>query len=287
MAASTTHIDYPLEGVLTLDDVKLKQHLIQQLGYNLIETSTLVDEITSLVRKDNKSTLYAAAVLREAPHLVNVLLQSVDPSERLRFIQTQVGGAFGLYCIAECHPETYRQILQSVSSDDERLQLLQMNDIDLGFTVLHYAAYYSATETVQVILESVSEERRYTLLSMEDNFKGTPINIGRNYEVLEVMMRLVIVGMIRHKLLELPAELGYTPLHWSALQDHTQCITIIADSVSSQQLIHLLRITDNKRRTPLQLEAELNKQAAVEPLLDYQTKALIDVALRQTEQSGK
>ena len=97
--------------------------------------------------------------------------QSVDPSERLRYIQIQAGGAFGLYCIAECHPETYRQRLQSVSSDDERLQLLQMNDIGLGFTVLHYAAYYSATETVQVVLQSISEEMRYTLLSMEDSFK--------------------------------------------------------------------------------------------------------------------
>ena len=56
--------------------------------------------------------------------------------------------------------------------------------------------------------------------------------------------------------------------------------------MSSQQLIHLLRITDDKRRTPLQLAAERNKQAAVELLQEYQTKALIDVAVRHADESG-
>ena len=239
------------------------------------------------MRENNKSALLTV-VEREAPHLVNVLLQSVDPGERLRFIQIQTGGADGLYNIARSHLETFRQILQSVSSDDERLQLLQMKG-SLGWTVLHYAAYESAIETVQVILESVSEEIRYTLLSiMEDDYKWTPIYTAcwaGDSEVLEVMMRLITVEM-RYKLLQLPDELGYTPLHWSALRGHTQCIRVIADSVSSQQLIHLLRITNDDGRTPLQLATEENTHTAAELLQEYRTKALIDVALQQIEQSG-
>ena len=82
MAASTSHIDYPLklssDGLLTLDEFKLRQHLIEQLNYSQTDASTLVYEITSLVREDNKSALHTAA--REAPHLVNVMQQSVDPS---------------------------------------------------------------------------------------------------------------------------------------------------------------------------------------------------------------
>ena len=123
--------------------------------------------------------------------------QSVDPSERLRFIQIQAGGAGGLFIIARYHLETFRQILQSVSSDDERLQLLQMKDITL-WTELHYAAFTSTTETVQVISESVSEEMRYTLLSMEGKYKRTPIHTAcwrRSSEVLEVMKRLIPVEM--------------------------------------------------------------------------------------------
>ena len=291
-AVVVPQIVYPLKlskkNTVTFDANKLEDHLIQQLNYTQTEASTLVDEITSLVREDNKSALRTAVIERKAPYLVDVILQSVDPSERLRFIQMQVGEAIGLHCIAKYHLETLRQILQSVTSDDERLQLLQMNSRG-GWAVLHYAANNSATETVQVILESVSEEMRYTLLSMENNYKWTPIYIAcmfGNSEVLEMVMRLITVEM-RYKLLQLPDVSGYTPLHSSALLDRTQCITDIADSVSSQQLIHLLRITDYKRRTPLQLAAEDNRQASVELLQEYQTKALINVALRHADESGE
>ena len=139
-----------------------------------------------------------------------------------------------------------------------------------------------------MILESVSEEMRYTLLSMGNSLKWTPIHTAcvlGNSEVLEMMMRLITVEM-RYKLLQLRKMYGYTPLHLSALAGHTQCIRVMADSVSSQQLVHLLRITDNIRRTPLQMAAEFN-QAAVELLQEYLTKALIDVALRHTDQSGE
>ena len=288
-AVVVPQIVYPLKlskkNTVTFDANKLEDHLIQQLNYTQTEASTLVDEITSLVKENRNSVLWTAA--REAAHLVNVILQSVDPSERLRLIQIQGGGFNGLYNIAQRHLETYRQILQSVSSDDERLQLLQMKNSNC-WTVLHHAAVISATEIVQVILESVSEEICYTLLSMENN-KWTPIHVAcmqRSSEVLEMMMRLITVE-IRYKLLQLPAEFGYTPLHWSALWGHTQHIRVIADSVSSQQLLHLLRITDDKIRTPLQLAAEDNDQAIVDLLREYQTKALIDVALRHADESGE
>ena len=126
-AAAVPQIGYPIKlnrnGTVTFKARKLENHLIEQLNYNQTEASTLVDEITRLVRANNKSVLLAAAVWRKAPHLVNVMLQSVDPSERLRLIQIQAGGVDGLYNIAAYHLETFRQILESVISDDERLQL--------------------------------------------------------------------------------------------------------------------------------------------------------------------
>ena len=291
-AAAVPQIGYPIKlssnGTVTFDARKLENHLIEQLNYNQTEASTLVDEITSLVRENKRSIFWPAVEERQTPNPVNIILQSVDPSERLRFIRIQAGGVFGFEYIARYHPpETFRQILQSVSSDDERLQLLQKDDSS-DWTVLHMVVDCSAG-IVKVILESVSEEMRYTLLSEETNDnKWTPIHIACMFghsDVLEVMMRPITVAM-RYKLLQLPDVAGYTPLHLSAPWGRTQCIRVIADSVSSQQLIHLLRITDSYGSTPLQVAAECNKQAAVELLQDYQTKALIDVALQQTEQSG-
>ena len=163
-AVVAPQIVYPLKlsnkDTAIFDAKKLEDHLRQQLNYNQTVASTLVDGITTLVREDNKSAL-RTAVEREGPHLVNIMLQSVDPSERLRFIQIQAGGADGLCDIAADLLETYRQILRSVSSDDERLELLQTKD-SLGFTVLYAAARDSATETVQMLLESVNVELRNT-----------------------------------------------------------------------------------------------------------------------------
>ena len=63
-AAAVPQIGYPIKlsynGTVTFDDRKLEIHLIQQLSYNRTEASTLVDEITRLVREDNKSALHTA-----------------------------------------------------------------------------------------------------------------------------------------------------------------------------------------------------------------------------------
>ena len=315
-------------AVPTLDDIKLKQHLIQQLKYQETDASIKVDWIKNLVKEDESAIVIVAA---EAPDLVNVMLQSVDLSERLKFIQTRAGGFNGLYNIALFHHETYRQILQSISSDDERLQLLQMKD-QRGRTVLNRAAAYSAKEervlrtaadgtftmenmdraaalfatdgldswaanfmnaeeihweaeyvgTVQVILESVNEEMRCKLLSMEDNNKSTPIQRAcrqRNSEVLKAMMRLITVEETRYELLQLPDKDGLTPLHRLAALDEPAAaldeqaaaldeqaaaldeqaaadsakekVQAILESVNEERRYTLLSMEDNAKLTPL------------------------------------
>ena len=141
-AVVVPQIVYPLKlsnkDTAIFDAKKLEDQLIQQLNYTQTEASTLVDEITSLVREDKRLALQRAAY-RGAAHLVNAMLQSADPSERLRFIQMQAGEGVALYFIALLDLESYRQILQSVSGDDERLQLLQMKN-GRACTLLHHAA---------------------------------------------------------------------------------------------------------------------------------------------------
>ena len=91
-------------------------------------------------------------------------------------------------------------------------------------------------------------------------------------------MKLITVEETRCKLLQLADDDGYTALHASALFGRTQCIRVIADSVSSQQRIHLLRMTDGSGWTPQQVAAAESKQAVVELLQDYENQALNDVA---------
>jgi ankyrin repeat protein len=106
-----------------------------------------------------------------------------------------------------------------------------------------------------------------------------------NPDVLEEIIRLTSAHTW-YKLLQIPDVYGLTPLHTAAVLGRTQCIRIIADSVTADQLIYLLRITDTDGRTPVQWAAQRNEQESVKLLQDYQTKALIDIALLQTDYTG-
>ena len=88
--------------------------------------------------------------------------------------------------------ENYKQILQSMGSD-ERLQKLQIkHDSWTGRTILHLAVSNPGAETVEMILECVSEEERYIILSVQDRDKFTPIHYGCFHDdsrVLGLMIR--------------------------------------------------------------------------------------------------
>ena len=183
--------------------------------------------------------------------------------------------------------ENFEQILQSISSD-ERLKILQIKDIRTGGTILHYAVSKSDAETVEMILECVSEEERYILLSAQTRYKLTPIHcacLNNNSRVLGLMIRL-LKEETWYKLLQITIGGGATPLHQSVLRGHTQAISTIADSLTAQQLICLLGIADDYGRTPLQRAKNHGKHAPAELLQDYQTKALIDIALQEADQTG-
>ena len=153
-------------------------------------------------------------------------------------------------------------------------------------TILHYAIYNSALETVVMILECVSEDdERYILLSTQARDTCTPIHLAcvkDNSTVLPLLIRL-LKEETWYKLLQITIGGVVTPLSLSALYGHTQAIGTIASSLTAQHLLHLLR---NIGTGPLQLAELCGEHAAASLLQDYKTKALIDVALQQTERTG-
>ena len=185
-------------------------------------------------------------------------------------------------------------ILQCLSSED-RMRLLHTGLSVNGFTLLHLIADYDKTgETMKTVLELVREDQYYHLLSVQTNsYDFTPLHTAylnnNSAAVLEVIMRLVTSEQTRYKLLQIPDSVGgRTPLHYEAFNNSTQAIRIIADSVSSHQLIHLLTITDKYGHTPVQVAARLGNQEAVKLLQEYHTTAnLIVRALQQTDYTGK
>ena len=100
-------------------------------------------------------------------------------------------------------------------------------------------------------------------------------------------MRLVTSEQTQYKHLQAIKSERYTPLHRAAKCGATQAIQIICDYVSSHHLIHLLNTKNGLwGHTPVQTAAWLGNQEAVIILQDYYSKALIDIALQQTDLTG-
>ena len=178
-------------------------------------------------------------------------------------------------------------LLQCLSSKD-RVRLLHTKLNSWDWTLLHLITEFDKTgETTKTVLELVSEDQHYHLLSVQTVTKQTPLHRvcrSNNCAVLEVTSE-----QTRYKLLlQISDSLrGLTPLHLAAMHNATQAIRIIADSVSSHHLVHLLTITNRPGFTPVQKAANHGNQEAEELLQDYYTTAyLIVKALQQTDHTG-
>ena len=225
---------------------------------------------------------------RYSYEFVKVILQTLNPVDKLLFIKKQVGDSAGLFAVACKNVETFGLILQSLSSDD-RLKLLQTKE-GSGTSTLHRVTILPDQVITEMILKSDNEKGRQVLLSIqEDMFKYTPIHLAcyyKNTEVLAAMIRLTTEDTW-YKLLQIPGYHGNTPLHTSSFLGNThEVLKSLANSVTAERLIHLLRTTNNDGDTPLQYAKQWREQAAAELLQDYLTKALINVALQQTEEAG-
>ena len=170
----TTQNMYPI----TLDDNggficnlnEFKYQLIQGLDYHLTDADRLVSELSELLTEDCTKVPYNA---RNNTKLMYVILQSVNPDDRLLFIEKQACGVPGLFTIASSnYSMAFRRILQSVGSA-ERMQLLMNTKGSIGgMSILHWAAVLAitwGTEMVETILKSISKEERYILLQIGES----------------------------------------------------------------------------------------------------------------------
>ena len=99
-------------------------------------------------------------------------------------------------------------------------------------------------------------------------------------------MRRVTSEQTQYKLLQELDSAGHTPLHLAAHRNTTQAIRIIADSVSSHHLIHLLTITDHGLGyTSVQFAAAWRDNQVAEKtlLLVYHTSAYLIVSPLQNK----
>ena len=152
MAAAPARNVYPVtlddEGKFSCDLAELKNFLIHRLDYGQINTERVISDLLVLLSDGRSEVLYNifhgewrydAELTTDLTELTHVILQAVNPDERLNFIKKQTDGTYGLTGIAINSCETFQVILHSISGD-EKLLLLQMTE-GCDTTILHLAAF--------------------------------------------------------------------------------------------------------------------------------------------------
>ena len=182
-----------------------------------------------------------------------------------------------------------RMILECLSSE-ERRRFLHTEVYDDGYTLVHLIAQVDHTgATMKTILESISKDQHYSLLSTQDGLKYTPLHWACVYNnsvaVLDAITRLTSEET-RFKLLQIPSSGGRTALHYAAARNATEDIKIIAESVNTSHRMRFLGLTEKCGDTPVQRAAVRGKQAAVQLLQEYHIDIRIEEALQETDERG-
>ena len=272
------------EGSLICDMSKLENHLVQQQNteqqnYRQRDVTELKEFLTKQSNKTPKTEYRDIRVSLDNHTLYDGTLHAAWFYINSREL------------VEHHHHNIVGMILQCLSSKD-RVRLLHTKLNSWDWTLLHLITEFDKTgETTKTVLELVSEDQHYHLLSVQAILRLTPLHQVCRYKsaaVLKVIMGLVTLEQTRYELLQIFDVDGDTPLHQAAHRNATQAIRIIADSVSSHHLIHLLTITAKLlNHTPVQRAADVCNQEAEKLLQSCYTTALIDIASHQTDHTGK
>ena len=158
--------------------------------------------------------------------------------------------------------EKLRACLQSVSEEDV-YQLLAWK----GETAIYTAIQRDQVEILSCLLDSITEKQRYELLLTMNRNGASWLHFAAYFgsnEAARSICQFVSVEHYRFQLLAQQTSNGLTALHQAALDDNTELLTIILESVEPDQQIQLLDITDDYNRTVLDVAQLYNNQSTAE-----------------------
>ena len=238
MAASvsnTTSGQYPIwiDGDnIYCDEAKLKDHLTQKLNYNENDADGIIQQINEHIKRSLPDYFWQSAAENMSTEAIRILLHSVEHSQLICLLSYQDG---------------YRE-----------------------YTALHCCARNKNNEAMKVILDSVSEEECYQLLSITDYRGWTPLYmscLGGDTESARVMLNHINQDM-RYSLLQMTEVYNYTPLHFASYHGHTDIMKVIHESVTQSQWINLLQMKGDEEMTVLQHAVYWNDQSSIDTIRD-------------------
>ncbi|XP_067946399.1 uncharacterized protein [Watersipora subatra] len=214
-------------------------------------------------------------------------LESVQPAELLKLLITIKHDSYlAVMVAAEAdHTEICRLLLSPIRRTADELLLMKRKD---GCTALHLAVRWGYSECVELLMDTVSDERKYKFVSEKNKFGDTAIALaawnGRS-KCLESLL-YNFSSLQRDSLLNIQDNNLYTPLHCAALSGQTTALKVMLESVSLVTVSLLLNIKNKLKKTPLEVAEFRGKKESSELLKRWQLKSVLE-ALEDAKQQIK
>ncbi|XP_067946378.1 inversin-like [Watersipora subatra] len=215
-------------------------------------------------------------------------LESVQPAELLRLLITIKHDSYSAVMLAAdgAHTETCRLLLSPIRRTAD--ELLWMKEKD-GWTALHLAVLRGDnSECVELLIDTVSDERKYEFVSEKDEDGYTAIAVAAMWGRSKCIESLLynFSSLQKDSLLNIQNNILYTPLHCAAYHGETTALKVMLGSVSLVTVSSLLNIKNSDKRTPLE-EAEFRGKKESSELLKRWEKQPVVEALDDAKQQIK
>ncbi|XP_067946396.1 serine/threonine-protein phosphatase 6 regulatory ankyrin repeat subunit C-like [Watersipora subatra] len=194
-------------------------------------------------------------------------LESVQPAELLRLLITINNDSYSAIMVAayEGHTEICRLLLSPIRRTADELLWMKRKD---GWTALHFAVLRGDSECVELLIDTVSDERKYEFVAEKTEDGSTALALAAvcgSSKCIEFLF-YNFSSLQRDSLLNIQSNYLYTPLHCAAYYGQTTALKVMLGSVSLVTVSSLLNIKNIYKRTPLE-EAEYWKEKESSELL--------------------
>ena len=180
----------------------------------MIQISQLKMEelLTNYVRDKNMEI----PALREA-------VKSTQPAQLLQLLLTikEKSNTAVMIAANEGHREVFFLLLSPLKGTSD--ELLWVKEEKLKATVLHIAAVMGDSEWVELLLDTVSADRKYDFAAEKNDYGNTALAVAAGYGNSQSVKSILynFSSLQRNSLLKIQNRYLYTPLHNSAFYGHT------------------------------------------------------------------
>ncbi|XP_067951906.1 ankyrin repeat, PH and SEC7 domain containing protein secG-like [Watersipora subatra] len=197
-------------------------------------------------------------------YVLRSALESVQPSELLRLLITTEHDSYTAIMVAAkgSHTEACRLLLSPIRRTADELLWMKRKD---GWTVLHIAALRGDSECVELLIDTVSDERKYKFVAETTEQGSTAIALAAAWGKRKCLESLLysFSSLQRDSLLNIQDNYLDTPLHRAAYSGETTALKVMLGSVSLVTVSSLLNIKNKYKRTPLEdAEFKGNKESS-------------------------